>query len=194
MQCTERSWKVSCRNLTTSGKLGKQLILIFIHVRDGYAWVGLRLNLGHQPICQLNQLNPVRNKNNPSRQRRRAKRKAEIAKKAAAEAEEITTVEVGEKCGDYFQTRTATVTNTDISEEVATDDRFSDEIVKDGDEGFEQYSTEITNTGLDVNEKTNDISDNALNENITVDDFKNLLATRILKGDRKRELKKGKKI
>ena len=72
--------------------------------------------------------------------------------------------------------------------------RFSDEIVKDGDEGFEQYSTEITNTGLDVNEKTNDISDNALNENITVDDFKNLLATRILKGNRKRELNKGKKI
>ena len=168
MQCTERSWKVSCRNLTTSGKLGKQLILILIHVHDGYAWVGLRLNLGHQPICQLNQLNPVRNKNNPSRQRRRAKRKAEIAKKAATEAEEITTVEVGEKCGDYFQTRTATVTNTDISEEVAA---------TDGDEGFEQYSTEITNTGLHVNEKTNDISDNALNENITVDDFKNLLAT-----------------
>ena len=116
-----------------------------------FAWVGLRLQLGHQPgpRPQLHQVTPIlphrfRKKNNPSRQRRHAKQEAERATKVATDAEDVdTAIEVSkEPCENVINySNTAAEVTTKVPEEEADERKASDVIDDNSDESSNECVT-----------------------------------------------------
>ena len=117
-----------------------------------FAWVGLRLQLGHQPGPgpQHHQVTPIlphrfRKKNNPPRQRRRAKREAERAAKVATDAEDVdTAIEVSKEPSENVtndSNAAAVELTTNVSEEELKERKASDEIAVNIDESFSESIT-----------------------------------------------------
>ena len=147
-----------------------------IDSHDGFAWIGLHLQLGQQPALhpehhQVGPRNPQksRNKNNPSRQRRRATRKAERAAKAAEDIAIIEVREVDEVHSEYVQNPTnnlAEVT-TDVDKE-AKNNINKDEVNEVSDKSL------IENNNADDNLDQVSTNDQP-NTNLTISNFRSLL-------------------